>query len=62
MKDSSFPSEKSIQRFWDNYLDLIRKKGIKTDEERWYVYQAEQYIKTYADVRLAQHTLGNVTQ
>ncbi len=62
MKNSASPTEKNIQRFWDNTIDLLRKKGIKTGEERWFVYQTEQYIKAYADLRLTQHTPGNVTQ
>ena len=62
MKTPSIQPDKNVHRFWDNYLKLLNKKDFKPGTERWYVYQAEQYIKANADLRLAQHKPENVTE
>ena len=49
-------SEPAIQRFWDKYIILLEKQGIKTAQHRWYVRRIEQYISCYADQKLVTHT------
>jgi len=54
-------ADENIRRFWDNYLILLRKREVKTSCERWYVYQSEQYINAYPDLRLTLHSPENIT-
>jgi len=49
-------AEPAIQRFWDKYIMLLGKQGIKPAQHRWYVRRIEQYISHYADQKLVTHT------
>jgi len=53
--------EAAIARFWDKYIDVIHRKGIKEPFDRWLVIRAQQYIEAFADKRLALHTVGDLT-
>jgi hypothetical protein len=33
-----------MERFWDHFVEHVRKKGIKEHVVRWYVKRAEQYL------------------
>jgi integron integrase len=44
-----------IDRFWDRYIAIVRKNGIKKPFDRWYVIRAEDYIKAHSDKRLHDH-------
>ncbi|MCP4295108.1 MAG: integron integrase [Proteobacteria bacterium] len=48
------------QPFWDHYIGVLLTKGVSRKATRWYVFHAEQYIKSYPEVRLARHTSKNV--
>ena len=50
-----------IERFWDRYIKLLVKQGVKESAQRWYVLRAEHYIKTFPDKKLAQHTAADIT-
>ncbi len=41
-------TEPAIQRFWDKYIILLEKQGIKPGQHRWYVCRIEQYISNYS--------------
>ena len=49
-----------IDRFWTQYIDQLRRKGVKETVIRWYVIQVEQYIKAHSNKRLAHHTINDV--
>ena len=49
-----------VERFWDRYLELLSKQGIKKSAQRWYVLRAEHYIKTFPDKKLARHTAEDI--
>ncbi|MCB2184723.1 MAG: integron integrase [Desulfobulbaceae bacterium] len=55
MSAQSTRKSKSIERFWDNYLNLLWKKGVKQAVARWYVIRAEQYIQAHHGKKLAEH-------
>ncbi|MGH8556382.1 MAG: hypothetical protein ACRESZ_02745 [Methylococcales bacterium] len=46
----------SIDRFWDQYIKVLRCSGAKDSALRWYVLHAEEYIKAFPNRRLARHT------
>ena len=46
----------SIERFWDKYIDKIKRYEVFTKCVRWYVKRAEEYIKAHSELRLAQHS------
>jgi len=71
MKDNTsrerFPSESDqinadpIDRFWDRYIELLKQQAVNPKNHRWYVRQAEQYIRAHPDDRLINHQSINVT-
>ncbi|MDH5767203.1 MAG: integron integrase, partial [Gammaproteobacteria bacterium] len=50
----------SVSRFWDKYIIKTKAYGIKGSAVRWYVRHAEDYIKSYPGIRLAQHSKQDV--
>ena len=38
-----------VRLFWDKYIFLLGKQGIKPSAQRWYVRRVEQYISHYSD-------------
>ena len=54
-------TEPAIQRFWDKYIILLEKQGIKLGQHRWYVRCIEQYISNYSKLKLATHTPEQVS-
>ena len=50
----------SIERFWDKYIDKIKRYEVSTKCVRWYVKRAEEYIKAHSELRLAQHSASHV--
>jgi integron integrase len=61
MNKSPSTSRDPVERFWDRYLELLTKQGIKESAQRWYVLRAEHYIKAFPDKKLAHHTAGDIT-
>jgi len=53
--------EASIARFWDKYIDIIHKKGVREPFDRWFVIRARQYIEAFQDKRLALHSADDLT-
>jgi len=54
-------TEPAIQRFWDKYIILLGKQGIKPEQHRWYVRHIEQYISHYSKQKLVTHTPEQVS-
>ena len=54
-------SSDPVQRFWDRYVELLVKQGVKPTACRWYVLRAEQYIKSLPDKKLADHSVSDIT-
>ena len=54
-------TEPAIQRFWDKYLILLGKQGIKPAQHRWYVRHVERYISHYSNQKLFTHSPEQVT-
>lgn len=50
----------TLERFWDRYIEYIRKNGIKPSVCRWYVIRAEQYIKAYPQKEITEHVPDDV--
>ncbi len=50
-----------IDRFWDRYIELLKKQDVNQKNYRWYVLRAEQYIQAHPDVRLIFHQPAHVT-
>ena len=50
-----------VERFWDKFIDSVRKIGAKESALRWYVRHAEQYLKAFPDKRLNLHTCEDVS-
>ena len=53
-------TDQSESRFWDNYILKTRAYRVKDTSARWYVRNAERYIKDHKDVRLSQHSAQNM--
>jgi len=53
--------DQSVSRFWDNYILKTKAYRIKESSARWYVRNAERYIKDHHDLRLASHTAENLS-
>ena len=49
--------DQSLSRFWDDYIAKTKSYKIKSSVARWYVRHAEDYIKSHASLRLAQHSV-----
>lgn len=49
-----------VERFWDRFIDIVHKYGVKKPFDRWYVIRAEEYIKAYPDKRLQDHNRSDV--
>ncbi|WP_421621133.1 phage integrase N-terminal SAM-like domain-containing protein [Alkalilimnicola ehrlichii] len=49
------PSRKDARaRFWDRYIQALRKQGVKPPFDRWHVRRAEEFIKAHPDQRLRE--------
>ena len=49
-------SADAVRRFWDRYLELLHKQGVKPPADRWYVIRAKGYIKANPERRLVWST------
>ena len=45
----------SISRFWEKFISKTKDYGVKPAAARWYVRDAELYIKAYSTIKLSQH-------
>ena len=55
-------ANKVVRHFWDKYIILLEKNGIKREQQRWFVRRVEEYIAHYSAQKLASHTPKQVTQ
>lgn len=62
MDKSVIPSSTQVERFWDRYIEILYKQGVKSDTTRWYVRRAEQYIRACPDKKLAQHSAEDLSR
>jgi integron integrase len=53
--------ETAVSRFWDRYIDLVHRQGVKRPAERWYVKWAERYIAQSTGRKLVSHTPVDVS-
>ena len=53
-------TSEAILKFWENYINILKNKGIKSDLHRWYIKHLEGYIKYHTDHKLKDHTARNV--
>lgn len=49
-----------VRRFWDRYIALLQKQGVKAPFDRWHVRRAEAFIAVFPDRRLADLTADDV--
>jgi hypothetical protein len=61
MPEVSTTSKVAIKRFWDQFVDRARGNGVKGAALRWHVLRAEEYLKTFPDKRLSEHSAEDVT-
>jgi hypothetical protein len=61
MDKHKITSNDLVEKFWDKYIILLNKQGVKESAARWYVKRAEDYIKSFPDKKLAQHTAEDIT-
>ncbi len=61
MKTSAAANQDPIERFWDRYIALLDKQGVKPEIHRWYVLRCEEYIRSIPDRKLKDHTARDVT-
>jgi hypothetical protein len=50
----------AVNRFWERFLDLAQRRGVKQAALRWHVRHAETYLKAVAGKRLATHEVSDV--
>jgi len=62
MDNSLCIESEPVARFWDKYIEVLSKQGVKESSRRWYVKRVEQYIKHFSDERLQSHTHEHVTK
>jgi integron integrase len=55
-------STSRVDRFWDSFIKHLSKQGVNKSEWRWYVFRAEQYIKSFSDKRLTNHSAEDTTR
>ena len=60
MNKSSVTSSDPVKKFWDRYIELLAKQGVKETARRWYVMRAERYIQAFPDKKLARHTAEDI--
>jgi len=51
-----------ITRFWDKYIALTQRLGVKKDVTRWYVKHVENYIDKHKNHKLKTHTKVDMEQ
>lgn len=49
------------RRFWDNYLELLHKQGVKPPADRWHVVRAEGFIRSFQGLKLADLSAEDVS-
>ncbi len=59
--DTTTSTDKTrVKKFWDKFIEILEKQGVKETQARWYVIRAEQYLKAVSNKRLALHTADDV--
>ena len=54
--------EKPAERgFWERYWEVLRVKGVKAGQERWYERSCAQFIRVLKPRRLREATAKDVT-
>lgn len=52
--------QKTVDRFWRNYLSLLQKHSIQKRSQPWYRKHVEMYIASHKGLRLANHLPENI--
>jgi integron integrase len=60
MQQAKSTPNKRVEIFWDQYLELLNKRGIKPMVSRWYVRRAEAFIKSLGGKKLRELTATEV--
>ena len=50
------------REFWERYWEVLRVKGVKAGQERWYERSCAQFIRVWKPRRLREATAKGVTQ
>jgi hypothetical protein len=58
---SEVSREDRQRRFWDNFIKLLHKQGVKPPADRWHVVRAEGFIRAFPGRKLADLTADEVT-
>ena len=57
MSSGKVPTQNlSVERFWDNYLFILKKNGVHKNSIPWYRKHAEAYIKANKNTPLSSQT------
>jgi len=54
-------TDQNVSQFWDKFISKTKTYGIKQNTIRWYVRNAEYYIKAYPNKRLSLHSKDDLT-
>lgn len=52
--------DQSVSRFWDNFITKTKAYHVKESATKWYVRNAERYIRDRENLRLSLHTSEHV--
>lgn len=52
----------AINKFWENYLEKIKRHDVATKAHRWYVKRVEHYIKAHPSNPLTHHSRDTIEQ
>ncbi len=50
----------AVERFWSNYLSILKKSRVPKGAAKWYRRHVETYIRSYEGLRLVQHAARDV--
>ena len=59
-KNPENPQQHAIDRFWSNYLSILKNSSVPQNSTKWYRAHIQNYIDAHPDVRLSQHPPSNI--
>ena len=52
--------QRSVERFWHNYLSILEKYSVPASARKWYCKHVEEYIRAHSEVKLQHHQPAHV--
>jgi len=52
----------TVAVFWENYLAVLGKRGVKETVARWYVRRAEEFIRAAKGKKLQDHSAADINR